>query len=355
LSQDIFTKTKAMVFPRQVLAGHGVIERTADVLSNLGIGGSILIVTGPSTRAVAAERVNTLLQEAGFKTEIVVSGAATVSNVDIVSRRASRFKPVAIVGVGGGSKIDIAKMVAAKKGLHFISIPTSASHDGISSPRASIKGNGLSHSMEGTMPLAIIADTEIIAKAPYRMLAAGCADVLSNSTAVLDWELAVRAGRETMSTTALTLSKYASAEIEQHASRIRVYDETATWLAVRPIIASGLAIGAAGSSRPASGAEHLFSHALEAAGKGNALHGEQCGVGAIMIMALHGGDWERLRNTLITLGCPVSASELGLTPGDIVNALLSARKMRRDRYTILDEKKLDRKSAEKLARETGVI
>lgn len=52
----------------------------------------------------------------------------------------------------------------------------------------------------------------------------------------------------------------------------------------------------AGSSRPTSGSEHMFSHALDVLHPGKALHGEQCGVGCIMMMNLHGGDWKAIRD-----------------------------------------------------------
>ena len=56
------------------------------------------------------------------------------------------------------------------------------------------------------------------------------------------------------------------------------------------MISSGMAISIAGNSRPASGSEHKFSHALDMIAPKPALHGEQCGVGTIMMMYLHGGD-----------------------------------------------------------------
>ncbi|MEM3851692.1 MAG: NAD(P)-dependent glycerol-1-phosphate dehydrogenase [Methanomassiliicoccales archaeon] len=353
--QEPFNKAKAMVFPRQVLAGHGVIERTGEVCEDLGLGRRIAIVTGDKTINVAGKHVASLLTRRSFRVEIESIGGATIQNLDALIKRIRRFRPSAIAGVGGGSKIDLAKMAAARFQVPLISIPTAASHDGISSPRASIKGSGMSHSMEGVTPVGIIADTQIISHAPYRMLASGCADVVSNATALRDWELAAGCGKDTISTTAMILSRYAFTDIMQNASKIRKYDEMGTWIAVRPIIASGLAMGAAGSSRPASGSEHMFSHALDALGRGNALHGEQCGLGAIMMMALHGGDWRAIRRTLMKLGCPTKASQVGLTPEDIVEALLLSKKMRKDRYTILDEKPMNKERAIRIAKYTGVI
>ena len=352
---DHFTKSKAMVFPRQVLAGHGVLRSLPSVVEELGYEGRVLLVTGGHTSSIAGKRVRTMLEKIGLEVRMEITGSANMENLNHLYAVAASWEPEAVFGVGGGSKIDLGKMAARRGHSGFVSIPTSASHDGIASPRVSIKDGTSPLSMEGVMPAAIIADTQLISKAPYRMLASGCADVISNSTALTDWELAVKAGKESFSTTAASLSRYAADSVMASASRISRNDETSTWLAVRPIIASGLAMGAAGSSRPASGSEHLFSHALDAMSAGYALHGEQCGVGAILMTALHGGDWEIIRTSLIRLKCPVTAEGLGVNESDIIRALVKARTMRRDRYTILDVKRLTKESARKLARKTLVI
>ncbi len=260
-----------------------------------------------------------------------------------------------LVGVGGGSKIDITKVVASRLQIPFVSLPTSAAHDGISSPRASIHGVERTVSTEAAVPLGVIADTELIVKAPFRLLASGCADVISNVTAVLDWRLAVRLRSEEYSSTAATLSEYAAQEIMDHASSIKPNLEESVWIAIRPILVAGIAMSVAGSSRPCSGSEHLFSHALDRVSEHPSLHGEQCGVGAIMMMYLHGGDWHRIKNALHTIGAPTTARELGVRPEEIVKALVLAHSIRPERYTILGDNGLSREAAERLANVTGVL
>ncbi|HUI38057.1 MAG TPA: NAD(P)-dependent glycerol-1-phosphate dehydrogenase, partial [Thermoplasmata archaeon] len=85
------------------------------------------------------------------------------------------------------------------------------------------------------------------------------------------------------------------------------------------------------------------------------LHGEQCGVGAIMMMYLHGADWKKLRTALRTIGAPVTARELGVTPEEVIEALVQAHRIRSERYTILGDNGLTREAAERLANVTGVI
>jgi glycerol-1-phosphate dehydrogenase [NAD(P)+] len=111
----------------------------------------------------------------------------------------------------------------------------------------------------------------------------------------------------------------------------------------------------AGSSRPCSGSEHLFSHALDRDEARTSLHGEQCGVGAIMMMYLHGGDWRRLKTALSTIGAPTTMRELGVSRDELIRALVEAHAQRPDRYTILGDNGLTREAAEHLATVTGVL
>jgi glycerol-1-phosphate dehydrogenase [NAD(P)+] len=174
-------------------------------------------------------------------------------------------------------------------------------------------------------------------------------------TAVLDWKLAQRLRNEEFSSTAATLAEYAAQEIADHAPLIKPNLEESVWIAIRPMIVAGIAMSVAGSSRPCSGSEHLFSHALDRAAARPALHGEQCGVGAIMMMYLHGGDWRRLRTALHAIGAPTTARELGVTPEEVTEALVQAHRVRPERYTILGDNGLTKEAAERLGTVTGVI
>jgi glycerol-1-phosphate dehydrogenase [NAD(P)+] len=99
----------------------------------------------------------------------------------------------------------------------------------------------------------------------------------------------------------------------------------------------------------------MFSHMLDRLVPGKALHGEQCGVGTIMMMYLHGGEWKLIIDTLHKIGAPATAKELGISKQNIIKALMYAHKVRPERYTILGDKGLTREAAKNLATVTGVI
>jgi glycerol-1-phosphate dehydrogenase [NAD(P)+] len=354
-SDFTFGKARGMVFPRTVLVGHGVIAELGTMCQQFGFPSEGLVVTGPKTAELAGNRAAEILSGDGFHVQTLIAHEAVGAEVDRVASEARTHGARFLVGVGGGSKIDITKVVAARLGIPFVSLPTSAAHDGISSPRASLHDAESVTSTRGAVPMGVLADTEVIVKAPYRLLASGCADVISNVTAILDWRLAVRLRNEEYSSTAANLSEYAAHEIIEHVASIKPHLEESVWIAIRPILVAGIAMSVAGSSRPCSGSEHLFSHALDRVSSRPSLHGEQCGVGAIMMMYLHGGDWHRVKNALLTIGAPTTAQELGVTNDEVVRALMLAHAIRPDRYTILGDNGLSHDAAERLAQVTGVL
>jgi len=339
-----------MQLPAEVLIGPGVIRQLGDVCQAVSSSRRVLLVTDSNVMMIAGGDA-----VASMEVEVVTIEGATEESISRARLAIKKHKAELVVGCGGGSVIDTAKLSSTRERHPFISVPTVASHDGLSSPRASIKKKGTSVSIEGQSPIAIVADTSIVAKAPFRFTAAGCGDLIANITAVRDWRLAHTLGYEYYGEYAASLSLMSARIVMEHAHAIKPGDEQGARLVLEALIASGIAMGIAGSSRPASGAEHKFSHALDRIAPKPALHGEQCGVGTIMMAYLHGIDWEEIRDTLATIGAPTTARQLGIEPRYIIQALKEAHTINPSRYTILGERGITEKAAERLARITGVI
>ena len=348
-----FTKVKIVEVPRNIVAGHGVLGCVREMCEGIHTGRTGTIITGTKTMDAAAKAVLDYMD--GYDMDVVQVGDATIENAQSAEERIREFESSFVLAVGGGSKIDLTKVVSKDLNLPFISIPTSAAHDGIASNRASLKSNSGSRSVESASPMGVIADTGVIAKAPYRLLASGCADVISNLTAIMDWDFARRLKNVDFSRTAYTIAKYSAESIIDNSPLIKPNLEDSVWLSIKPIIMSGISMCIAGSSRPTSGAEHMFSHMIDLKHPGKALHGEQCGVGSIMTMYLHGGNWEMIRDALREIGAPTTARELGLTAEDVIDAMSHAHEIRSDRFTILGDSGISPEVAEKVARATGVI
>jgi len=357
-----FTKSKTMIFPREIIVGHNTTQQIGELCNRVTRGNSALVVADKKTKKLSGDEIQKILKKQGYEVTQKIVSQATVKQVNSVINFSNKNNIDLMLGVGGGTVIDITKLAAYELKNPFISVPTSAAHDGIASPRASLKHKNGSVSKTAVSPLAILADTKIIHKAPYRMLASGCADVISNISAVMDWELAYRLKDEEYSSHAAVLAKTAAKLLLDNAEDIRTNTEESVWYGVKAMIVSGVAMSVAGNTRPASGAEHMFSHMLDhlgkkilLKGKKSPLHGEQCGVGAIMMVYLHGGDWEKIRDSLKKIGAPSTSEELGVTKKVIVEALSRCQEIRPERYTILGETGLTKDAAKKVAKTTGVI
>lgn len=343
-----------MELPREVLLGEDLKDKVSQVAKRLKLGENVLILYGPKTKEIAGKDIEKHLKEF-FHVKNLLIKEASMKNVQKALEIIRNENIDWLLGVGGGSIIDVAKLASFKADVPFISFPTTASHDGIASANASIRDLGAKTSIKARPPVAVIADVNIIKTAPYRYLAAGVGDMVSNLTAVKDWELAHRIRGEYFSEYAASLSLMSAKMVIKNADIIRLSNEESVRKVIKALISSGVAMSIAGSSRPASGAEHLFSHALDAIAPKPALHGEQCGVGTIIMAYLHGLNWKKIRETLKRVGAPTNAYELEIDPGFIIEALTIAHTIRPERYTILGKDGLTKEAAEKAAKITGVI
>jgi len=340
---------RSMVLPRIVVTGPGVLEQLPAVIAELDLPERGLIVCDSNTLKIAGEQVNEYLEIGGHQMKkVVVEGA----NSQELLRVEDALDGIDfLVGVGGGRPIDLAKQAGFNKNIPFVSIPTAASHDGFGSARSSIRQAGRKTSMQAIPPIAVVADTTIISHAPSRLLAAGVGDIVSNQTAVLDWRLDGQ--KADYSEYAAALSEMAAQLVEDGIEKVASGTEEGVRLVVKALISSGVAMSIAGTSRPASGGEHKFSHWLDANSDNPALHGEQCGLGSIVTMYLHGGDWEKIRDTLKAVNAPINSKGLGMDDGIVLSAFINSKEIRPQRTTILD--KSTQTQIEEAALATGVI
>jgi glycerol-1-phosphate dehydrogenase [NAD(P)+] len=348
----MFDKRSWIRLPRNVVVGHGVLSETAAAVEELNLAGTPLVVTSPTPRELAAESVAEQFDDC----PTVTVEEASFGEVQRVMEAAEDGEAGFLVGVGGGKVIDIAKMASDELGIGFVSVPTAASHDGIVSGRGSVPEGDTRHSVEAEPPLVVVADTGIIADAPWRLTTAGCADIISNYTAVKDWELAHRLKNVEYSEYAGALSRMTAEMLVDNADSIRPGLEESAWLVVKALVSSGVAMSIAGSSRPASGAEHLISHQLDRIAPGTALHGHQVGVASVVTEYLHSGNmgrWQNVHDALGAIGAPTTAEELGHSPEDFVAAMTTAHEIR-DRYTVLGDG-VSEEAAIEAATVTGII
>ena len=344
-----------MQLPREVIVGNGILNRVTEVTKRLNLKDTALIISGKKSYEVAGKKVYDLLQQAGMNPYNLIIETTATKDLEIIEKQITEIKPQILFGIGGGTIIDITKINSCKQNIPFISVPTTVSHDGIASPLASMKGVDKHYSILSQAPLAIIADIDIISLAPWRSVISGCGDVIAKFTAVKDWELAHNDTNEYYGEYAASLSLMSAQLITANASLIQPENIGGLRVLLEALISCGVAMSIAGSSRPCSGSEHLFSHALDLISPSHAMHGEQVGLGSIISAFLHGTNWQQIRDTLKQIGAPTTAKELNLKDENIIKAIELAPTIRPERYTILHKQQLNYKTCQTIAKETNII
>ncbi|WP_027183685.1 iron-containing alcohol dehydrogenase family protein [Desulfovibrio inopinatus] len=192
----------------------------------------------------------------------------------------------AIVGLGGGKALDMAKYMAFLAQLPYIAVPTSLSNDGFCSPQSSLTIQGKRRSLRSTLPCGVVIDIDICLAAPRILWLSGVGDLVSKLSAVYDWKLAFHNTGEHVNDLSALLS---DATVLQFLARPQFNAQGMSLLGTA-LMLNGIAMEICGSSRPASGSEHLISHALDSMSARPRLHGLQVGVATYLMNRLQGQD-----------------------------------------------------------------
>ena len=244
-----------------------------------------------------------------------------------------------VIGFGGGRVLDLAKFAAFVSKTKLIPIPTALSNDSLASPVAVLGTEGKARkSFRCTIPDAIIVDVDIVEHTPELQLLAGIGDTLSKYTALHDWKLAEAKTGEPVDDFACMMSHMAFESILLHTK-----EDLKDWKFIRSLtdalVMGGLAMEIAGNSRPSSGSEHLFCHALDEdfTEQVSIPHGIATAMGTYPAAIFQGRGTDKVLNIIKQYGIPVKPSDNGVTEDIFIQAWQGAAKTRADRYTILNE------------------
>ena len=163
-------------------------------------------------------------------------------------------------------------------------MPTSLSNDGFCSPQSSLTIRGKRRSLPAALPFGVVIDTSVCRNAPQILTLSGVGDLVAKFTAVRDWKLAFHATGEPVDDFAALMSDGTIYSYLSHPA----FDLEGIRLLATSLMLNGIAMEICGSSRPASGSEHLISHALDAISERPRLHGLQVGVASYLVSILQG-------------------------------------------------------------------
>jgi len=346
-------QSHTMELPRLIEIGEKNIGDFGKFLKSLNKPKKVSLICGSNVQKVLKIKVEKSLKIKKIQFVWHTSTDNQIKSINKIEKNVKKDNSDLIVGIGGGRSVDTAKLISYNLSIPFVSLPTAASHDGMASPFVSIKSDK-PHSIVASAPMGVFVDIDIIKKAPSKLLASGCGDLIANIIAVKDWQLGHKKTKEYYGRYAADLAMMSAKIVMENSSEFRKKGLDARVI-VEGLISAGVASCIAGSSRPCSGAEHLFSHALDKIAPGIGLHGEKCGIGSIIMAKLQGQDWKKIIKTLKDVDAPTTAKQIGLKSDMVVEALMIAQELRPERYTILKEIKMTKKIALNLAKITKVI
>ncbi len=327
----------SMKFPREIVLGRGLVGKVADYVSAYGFERPVYVVGSFTSSLVKGEKILVHTPKKEYLDTLSVEG-------DL------------IVGVGGGKNLDSAKYLSYRTGIPYALVPTLPSSDGIASPAISLLTETGRASFLHVPPVFILLDFDVLASSPKKYALAGYGDVVAKYSSVYDWWLGHKRTGEYFGYLTSRLMAFAFRHVVNWRSRL--FTPEGIHVLLESLILSGGGIGIQGSSRPASGSEHLISHALDMLrirnGEKPGLHGIQVGISTVFTSYLQGRNWKMVRRILHEAGHPTTLEEMGVDEDLYADAVLLAPSLR-NRYTILNEVELDRKKVKEILQEVGMV
>ena len=331
--------TRMVGTPLAIDIGPGAVASLAPLLADRRIssGGHVAVAVGPG---LGEEIAATLRPQLGNAEIWTVEGGSVAASRDLAGKLREGFYD-ALVGIGGGKTLDVAKHAATLVGLPMVAVATNLAHDGIASPVASLEEDGRKLSYGVQMPTAVMVDLDYVRRSAPEQRRSGIGDAISNLTAIADWQLAEAQRGEAVDGVAVTFARTAAMAVLHRNETID--DEEFLLALAEALVLSGLAMATAGSSRPCSGGEHEVLHAIDHLFPNDIAHGELAGATALFSCFLR-EDSKHARAIdacLLHHGLPRTPADLGLSEEQFSEAVAYAPQTRPDRYTILEHLALD--------------
>lgn len=280
----------------RVEIGLGAVGALPQRIEDLGLPGRLLLIAQPRTWEAASGAILTAADAAGMPVEshITDAEAVTQAECEAIAREIAARSSYLPVAVGAGTVNDLVKMGAEEAGVPYVCVATAASMNGYPSPIGAVLRDGLKCTVPASPPVLIVAGTDVLCSAPKDLTGSGYADLLAKPCSVADWILAREVAGESFEEEPLRIMEGVVEAAVGAADDIARGEPGAVEVLMLGLTLSGLSMAAAGTSQPASGAEHLVSHFWDMLGHRDGweldLHGRQVGVACIMVSAL----WERL-------------------------------------------------------------
>lgn len=297
---------------------------------------SILVVCGKSFSAQYAKMLIQNNMTSIKRFYLLDNASNSLSFINAIEKTITLNNYDLIIGLGGGKVLDTAKYLATKKNINYIGMPTVISNDGVVSPIAILLDNeNQSVSLPTRIPMGVLIDKNLFRSSSSDFFLSGLGDIISNYTALLDWDLAIEENYEKPNNLARLMANLSVENIMD--VNINQIDDHFLDHFVESIILSGLAMNISGNSRPCSGSEHLISHVIMKHRLSRTPHGFQVGSITPFIVWLHQKRDDVFFNFIKQMGFAYDFIKLIGDDFDFMQLLDEARIIRGERYTILNK------------------
>ncbi len=341
--------TRFARLPIILRVSDGVLERLDKILREHNI-------TFPHKVVVSTSELYTIYDtqiDNISQNKLLISNSTFSEANRLIQQLQELSRETLLVAFGGGQVIDLVKHVATRLDMNYLSVPTALSNDGIYSPVAVLSENHVRKRVGANVPLGIIVDTSIIKMAPADTLRSGIGDLISNRSALLDWELGRDQNKEVIDDFAYILSLFSTQAVTKLQPEGFGEPNFISHVAYS-LVMSGLAMEIAGTTRPCSGAEHAISHAIdELYPQRSTFHGLQVAAATPLMLHLHRKDVSTYSTFMKKIGIPISLKSLGFNNDEILKILIHARDIRK-RYTVLNTINIDEQLVERLSRHINI-
>ena len=284
--------------------------------------------------------VGPVIQESLVAYDINVTHKDTINDINIENVIHTAFKipkeTNVLLGIGGGKALDYSKYCAHVLSLPFISVPTSTSNDGFCSPNASLLVEGKRQSVKATIPYGVVVDLDFVKSSPEICIFSGLGDLISKITALWDGKQAFLKGLDFYNDFAGIVAAN-SVQLFYNYQFTDITNKEFLYNLSNSLLMSGIAMEISGSSRPASGSEHLISHALDKISAKPRMHGIQVGIATYLCSMLQNNYYENVKNFLVNTGFVDYVKQDPLDKKEFIDAIYLGPTIKQGYYTVLSE------------------
>ena len=325
---------RVFISPGRYVQGAGVLGKLGQYLTPLG-SQHVGVLASPGRMSAEGDRLESSLESNAMSSQFFeFGGEASLEEINALVERLDGTGVDTLVAFGGGKCVDTGKAVAYRLGLPVVVIPSLASNDAPCSALSviySTAGDVESVEFYPSSPALVVVDSQVVADAPARYLAAGMGDAMATwfearAVSANPEALSSIGGKQTLAALAIG-ERCASTIFEHGAEAMRAVRQKTVTPALDNVIEANTLLSGLGFESGGLAVAHAVASALPTVKSvhDNHLHGEMVAIGLLaqLVIERQKEDFDRVAELFSTVGLPVRLNEISIdrTDTETVNRL----------------------------------